>query len=335
MKNKVIFLLIIINIFTFGCRKKSDENLIRLGYFPNITHSSVIVGLKNNYFKEEMGDKIRIDSKVFVAGPALMEALLLGDIDIGYVGPIPAINAYVKGAKIKIVAGANNAGAVLIARKNSNIRSVYDLKNKIVAVPQFGNTQDISLRILLKRFNLEDEAKGGSVKILQAASSDLPILFTQNQVDAALVPEPWGSQLAEKLKARIIVDWNKMWKNGNYPTTVLVVREEFLNKHPDLVKKWLMAHIRSVNYVKGNSNESLKTINGELKKLTGKDLTDKVIREALIRSRATYDLNKTAVYEFADEFYRTGYLKSKPNIDGLIDLSYLSLVKESFNKLKN
>ncbi|MBI4744636.1 MAG: ABC transporter substrate-binding protein [Actinobacteria bacterium] len=279
MKNKFVVLLIIINIFIFGCGKKTDENVIRLGFFPNVTHSPVIVGLKK---------------------------------------------AYVKGAKIKIIAGANNAGAVLVARKDSNIKNVYDLKNKIVAVPQLGNTQDISLRILLKKFNLEDEAKGGSVKVLQASSSDLPILFTQKQVDAALVPEPWGSQLIDKLKAKIIVDWDEMWKGGNYPTTVVVVRESFLNKRPDLVKKWLAAHIKSVNYIKGNPKESLKLMNAELKKLTGKSLPDKVMKGALMRSKADYNLNKAAVYEFADEFYRTGYLKSKPDINGLIDLSYLS-----------
>lgn len=83
-------------------------------------------------------------TKTFNAGPEAIEALLSKAIDATYIGPNPAINAYVKtkGA-IKIISGATSGGAALVVKPG--ITEVSQLEGKKIASPQLGNIQDLVL----------------------------------------------------------------------------------------------------------------------------------------------------------------------------------------------
>lgn len=92
-----------------------------------------------------------------------MEAMLVGELDIAYIGLGPAINGYVKSkGDIQIIAGATDAGAILISRKDVKISNLKELKNKKIADPQFGNIQDLILRYLLKQNGLKDTTKNSN-----------------------------------------------------------------------------------------------------------------------------------------------------------------------------
>ena len=69
-------------------------------------------------------------------------------IDLTYVGPNPAINAYVRsqGQEIRIVAGSVNGGSALVVHKGSPLKNAGDFRGKKIATPQFGNTQDVAAR---------------------------------------------------------------------------------------------------------------------------------------------------------------------------------------------
>ncbi|MEV7908634.1 ABC transporter substrate-binding protein, partial [Streptomyces anulatus] len=80
---------------------------VRLGYFPNITHSTALVGVEKGFFAKHLGST-KLTTSTFNAGPAAIEAVFSGAIDATYIGPNPAINAWAKskGKAIKIIAGA-------------------------------------------------------------------------------------------------------------------------------------------------------------------------------------------------------------------------------------
>jgi NitT/TauT family transport system substrate-binding protein len=75
--------------------KKLSASEVKIGYFANLTHATPLVGLKEGLFQKELGST-KIKQSVFNAGPAEIEALNAGSIDIGWIGPSPAINGYVK-----------------------------------------------------------------------------------------------------------------------------------------------------------------------------------------------------------------------------------------------
>src|SRR4051812_26532761 len=56
-----------------------DPVTLKLGYFPNITHASAIVGVEGGYFEKALGND-KLKTSIFNAGPAATEALLSGAI---------------------------------------------------------------------------------------------------------------------------------------------------------------------------------------------------------------------------------------------------------------
>src|SRR5690554_5085525 len=79
---------------------------VRLGYFPNVTHASAMIGVENGYFQDELGENVSLDTTQFPNGSLLMDALVTGQIDIGYVGPEPAITRYLQGGDVVVLSGA-------------------------------------------------------------------------------------------------------------------------------------------------------------------------------------------------------------------------------------
>src|SRR5688500_7655875 len=83
----------------------ASSSTVRLAYFPNVTHGVALVGVGRGTFAKALGDDTKLETQVFTAGPAEIEALFAGAVDIGYIGPGPAINGYLKskGQALKII----------------------------------------------------------------------------------------------------------------------------------------------------------------------------------------------------------------------------------------
>ncbi len=310
-----------------GSGQPSKPLIIRVGHFPNITHAQALVGFADGTFARALGPGVKIDRKIFNAGPSEIEAMLAGEIDLGYIGPVPAINGFVRSrGGLKIVAGATNGGAVLVAREGSGIRDLKGLAGKIVAVPQFGNTQDISLRRLLDVAGLKTVNKGGNVTVLQVENPDIYMLFLRKEIDAALVPEPWGSRLTKEAGGKLLLDWKEIWRDGNYSTAVVIVRTEFLKKHRDLVEKWLRAHVELTGRIAAGRPKYESTINSEIKALTGKLLPPDLVSSAMARIVPTYDPVSDSIAEFVTISRANGYLPEKPDLARLLELGILNRI---------
>ncbi len=185
------------------------------------------------------------------AGPAEIEALFANEIDLGYVGPSPAINGYVKshGQALRIIAGAASGGAEFIVRPGANIKSPSDLSGKKLATPQLGGTQDVSLRYYLQQHGLHPADKGGTVQIVPTDNPNILTLFKQGKIDGAWVPEPWATRLIVEGKGQLFVDERSLWPNGKFVTTEVIVRKAFLDQHPDVVNTFLKAHVDTIQYI--------------------------------------------------------------------------------------
>ncbi|MFL0195264.1 aliphatic sulfonate ABC transporter substrate-binding protein [Clostridium sp. WILCCON 0269] len=330
---RIISILAVISIVGVlaGCgsnnQQSSESTRVAIGFFPNITHSQALVGKHNKSFEKALGNNAKVEWKQFNAGSSEIEAFLAGALDIGYIGPGPAINGYSKSkGDVQIIAGATDAGAILVSRKDEPIKSVKELANKKVAVPQFGNTQDLSLRNLLNENGLKDKTKGGNVEIVQADNPDIKTLLVNKQIDAALVPEPWGSRLVVETGANIVLDYNQVWRDGKYPTAVVIVRKEFLQKHADLVEKFLKTHVELTSYIQKNNSEASSIVNEEIYSLTKSKLSNGVLSSAFKRITTTNNPEKDAINEMVDLSVSTGFLKEKPDTSNIINFELLNKV---------
>jgi NitT/TauT family transport system substrate-binding protein len=78
-----------------------DKTIVRIGHFPNITHAQVLVAHHlsrqgKGWFEQRLGPDVEIQWFTYNGGPSAMEAILADSIDVTYVGPNPALNAYAK-----------------------------------------------------------------------------------------------------------------------------------------------------------------------------------------------------------------------------------------------
>lgn len=307
----------------------SAQTKIRVGAFPNITHGQAEVGRANGFWDKAMGQDVKIDWKLFNAGPSAIEALFAGEIDMTYIGPNPAITGYVRsnGQALRVVAGATSGGAALVVRKDSGINSAKDFHGKKVASPQTGNTQDVALRAWLAHNGLKTREKGGDVQVLPMANPDQLTLFAKKELDAAWAPEPWATRLIQEGNGRLFLDERTLWPKGQFVTAHLIVSTKFLKEHPDLVKRWIAAHVELTDWINGHKDEAKALLNQQIQKDTGKAISQSVLDEALGRLEFTSDPLRESLLSSAKSAFDAGFLgTSAPDLSQLHDLTLLNEV---------
>src|SRR5215211_976525 len=315
----------------FG-QQEQQQKILRIGYFPNINHAQAVIGIGNGDFQKILGDNIRLEPIIFNAGPSAIESLLANRIDVSYIGPNPAINGYVVsgGKDVKVIAGATSGGASFVVRNDSGINSVDDLGGKKFASPQLGNTQDVALRKYLEDNGYKTTENGGNVTVVPVANPDILTLFLKKEIDGAWVPEPWATRLLNEATGKIFVDERDLWPpEGKFVTANIIVRPDYLNENPDIIQKLLAAHVNETQWINSNKKEAIKEFNIQLKKLTGQNIPEDVLSEALTRLEFTYDPIKLSLFQSTNDAYDLGFLakgKARPNLVGIYDLTILDQV---------
>ena len=304
------------------------NDVIRVGHFPNLTHAQALVGLSRGDFARALGSKVTIETTVFNAGPSVIEAMFAKRLDLAYIGPNPAINGYVqsRGEALRVVAGATSAGAAFVVRPDAGIASPADLAGKRLATPQLGNTQDVALRAYLVAHGLQTREKGGSVDVVPTQNPQIIDLIKQKQVDGAWVPEPWASRLVVEAGCTILVDERDLWPGGDFVTAHIIVRTEYLEAHPQVVKAWIDAHVGVTQWLLANPDEAQLLINQQIETLTGKSIAPEVLTQAWSRLRPTWDPIAPSLFECANAAHAAGFLPGKPDLAGIYDLSLLNQV---------
>ncbi|MFD0695799.1 aliphatic sulfonate ABC transporter substrate-binding protein [Paenibacillus sp. GCM10027628] len=332
-----ITLLISLVLSACGASKEAanttGDTTVKIGILKNVTHAPGFIALQNNYFGQEFGKSAKIEVTAFDNGADFATAIATNQIDLGYVGPGPVINQYLKSKNIRVIAGANNGGAVLVVRKDAGIRSVKDLVGKTVAVAAKGGTPDLSLRLLLGQEGLKVTTDASGVQVVTRAPADTLVAMRQKEVDATLIAEPWGTQMIQEGTAEILVDWDKIPpKNGNYPLTILVASDKFINEHRALAKKAIKANKQGIDFIKQNPDKAYDLISNELKQLTGKGMEPALIQAAIDHLKLTEDITLDDINAQAKTSFDAGYMKGvkaeELDFSKFLDLSLMTEVKQ-------
>lgn len=317
--------------FGTSASNSSPENTVRVAFFPNLGHSIAIVGTEKGIFAEKLGNQTVIETRLFDSGPQVIESIFANEIDLAYVGPGPAINGFLKsdGKALKILAGAASGGVSFVIHPNSKIESVADFPGKRIAAPQIGNTQDISLRNYLYQNNLKPAEKGGSIYVINVVNPDIFTLFSKGELDAAWVPEPWATRLVQQLGGIRLFQEKDLWPDQKFSSTVLIVRSEFLEKHPDIVQKWVEAHVQTSDWINEHPAETKLIFNDFLKKKTGKTFPSEILNEAFSNLQITSDPIESSINTFAERANSLGYLgREGYSLEGIFYTEPLNSITE-------
>lgn len=299
---------------------------IRVGHFSTVTHAPALVGRAQGRFEKEFENVASIEWKIFNAGSLAIEALFAGEIDILYTGPNPAVNGFVRsrGEALRIVAGVASGGSAFVVREGSGIERFEDIRGKRVAIPQIGNSQDVALRHLMKEKKLKARSEGGDIDLFRIAGGDQITVMSKGEVDGIWAVEPWVSRLVAEAHGKILFEEAELWPDGRYATALLIVRKQFLDVHPDWVRKWVQAHRQMVEWINTHSEEAKELLNGELERETGHRLPDIYLDRCFQRVIFTIDPMEGAVKQAAERAFEIGFLgKNWVSLASLYDLSFV------------
>lgn len=298
---------------------------LRLGYFPNITHAAALIGVKRGQFAAELGSGTTLTPQTFNSGTEAVAALLGGSLDISFVGSGPTINGFAKSnGGLRVISGATSGGAQLVARPE--ITSAEQLRGRRVATPQLGNTQDIALKKWLADKGLPT---GDGPDKVTVVNSDNPLTFDAfrgGDIDAAWLPEPWASRLVVDAGATVLVDEKDLWPDGAFPTTVVMVRAQFLAEHPQTVRAFLRGLLAATDWASSHEAEARTVANDALKDLTGRALAAPVIDRAFSNITLTVDPLAARFSQLARDSVTAGITRTEPGLEGLVDLGALNAV---------
>ena len=299
---------------------------LRLGYFPNVTHATAIVGIEEGIIQDALSDNVTLSTQFFNAGTDVVEALFSEALDASYIGPNPAINAFARsnGEAIRIIAGAASGGASLVV--SDAITSAEDLAGATLSSPSLGNTQDVALRAWLSDQGYATDLEGGGdVSIMPQANGDALQAFILGEIDGAWVPEPWATRMVEEGNGHVLVDEHDLWPDGEFVTTHLIVATPFLEDHPDVVKQLLTGHVAANAFVNDEPERAQEIVAAAILELTDTELPEGTLASAWQNLTFTVDPIASSLETSATNATELGLL-DPVDLDGIYDLTLLNEV---------
>jgi NitT/TauT family transport system substrate-binding protein len=309
-----------VSFLLMGMSPAIAEETIRVGHFPNITHVQGLVAhhlsrTGHGWFEERLGKDVKIEWYSYNAGPSAIEAILAGTIDMTYVGPNPALNAYSKsgGDEIRILAGAAAGGAALVVQSDSGLKQPADFRGKTIATPQLGNTQDVACRAWLANGGLKITQAGGEAFIVPTPNSDQISLFQQRTLDAVWTVEPWVSRLEREAGGKVVLEQSKE------SITILVSGVKFLKTKRELAAKFAQAHRELTEWIVAHPEEAKRMVQVELVLETQAKVSPELVAQAWKRIALRSDVSVEEFQLFVNNAQRAGFIRTIPDLSRLIE----------------
>ncbi len=296
----------------------AEPAVLRVGFFPNVTHAHGVIGSDGTHdgggwFEQRLGADVTVQWYAFNAGPSAMEAVLAGSIDLTYVGPNPALNAYIRsrGEEIRILAGATLGGAALVVPAGSPVREAADFRGRRLATPQLGNTQDVAARAWLTRAGLRITLTGGDAQVVPTANPDQLALFKQGKLDGVWTVEPWVARLELEGGGRVLLE------QPDAITTLLVARVGFLREQPALAAAFRRAHGELTEWINAHPEAAREAVRRGLGAQLRREMPAELIARAWTRLHFTDEVRREAFEQLVADAAAAGLLRGAIPLDRL------------------
>ena len=253
---------------------------------------------------------------IFIPGGSLsLQALIGKSLEVLLTGGPPVVNAYLQGAKIKIVGGVTNLLPYTFVAVGG-IRSAEQLKGKKIGISRFGSNTDFVVRLALKQFALANN----DVQIIQVGGSQARLAAMKTGAIQATVLSPEEAVVAQKMGYGILLDFIE--KGIEFPHVNVVVRDDYLDSHASQLRGFMRAYIESVRYFKTHRHDAVSKIVA-LSKLPDRQMGELIYETSL---RSTPDDGKPTVKGM--ESVLETMAKDNPKARGLtvqqlVDLRYI------------
>jgi len=189
---------------------------------------------------------------IFIAGGSISTQALVGkSLDILLTGGPPFLNAYLRGAKIKIVAGVTNILPYVVIAVPS-ITNAEQLRGKKIGISRFGSNTDFVIKIALASFGLAP----ADVSVLQIGGSGARLAALRSGAIQATVLTPEEALAAQKLGLTPLLDF--IAKGIEFPHVSVVAREDTMQAQAPLLRRFLAGYLEAIRYFKSNRTEATR-----------------------------------------------------------------------------
>ncbi len=253
---------------------------------------------------------------VFIPGGSVsLQALIGKSLDLLLTGGPPVVNAYLQGAKIKIIGGVVNLLPYMFV-VTTGIRSGEQVKGKKIGISRFGSNTDYVVRLALNQFGVTPN----DVQIIQVGGSQARLVALKAGAIQATVLSPEEALVAQKMGFNVLFDFIE--KGIEFPHVNFVARDDYLETQPQTVRSFMRAYLDAVRYYKTHRAEAVKKIMS-LSKLPERQMAEVVYDGSL---RATPDDGKPTVKGMEVVLEAAGKENSKAKsltVQQLLDLRFL------------
>jgi len=330
----IVFIFLGILFFTFFGECFSEKEIPIGMAVEFMDHAAcAYIGQDKGWFEEEGLNLTAYES--YVTGMALASALARGDIQVAYLCLVPAINVYANAkVPIKIIAGTHKYGYGLVVNPEK-IRSVKDLEEPGIRIGcvREGGAVDVLLHRAIDKYNLDKEKILSRIQRMNPPKQVLAI--KTGQLDAAFLPEQWAT-MAEDFGFKMLLMSQDVWPE--IQGSVLVVKEELIRDHPEVVEKLVKISQRATDWINQYPQEAAEIVARQLQEAGGSlfpveitdmatktEITPEVLLRSMNRLEYTTDIDPLVVQEAIDYVARLGYIKSSFKAEDILDLSFIKL----------
>ncbi|WP_280541807.1 ABC transporter substrate-binding protein [Chromohalobacter sp. 11-W] len=316
--------------------QNDETTTLEVGYMPILPVAQLFV-MEGAGWTDEAG--LDLELTRFSSGPAMVQAMASGKLDVMNVGIGPAMVARATGVPIKVLAASIQEQIGLIAR--GDFAAAFDGNDPAAAIAHFTETQGRKPKIAtfpngsvpytVLRYWLEEQVgvDADAVDIVTMGASRVQQSLLAGAVDAASTLEPILSVVQQRdPDARVVARGGDMLPHQ--PGAVLAVRESALKAHPEAIRKLVAQHIRATDMLENDPAQAAPYV----REFVGKRLIDEeTVKTALSSPSSNYLADPHAITDatriMADFQQRIGTLKKPVDVDALFDTSVYDAVMTS------
>lgn len=244
-----------------GCGQQEEPTTVRIGGLKGPTSMGLV-------FLQEQAEngqaKQAYEFTMAAAADELLPLMIKGELDIALIPANVASVLYGKTEGGISVLNINTLGVLYMVSGDDSIDSMESLRGRTIYLTGKGTTPDYVLQYLLTANGID--VSECTLEYRSEATEVAALLAEQPQA-IGLLPQPFVTvACAQNEQLKVVLDMNEQWNlvqgegGSSMVTGVTVVRNAFLQEHPETVTTFMTEHAASVRAIQEDPDKGAELV---------------------------------------------------------------------------
>lgn len=233
-----------------GPNSQASRELL-VGFLPVTCHLTCPV---TDFASKTTSSNTNFNSRLFTDFPTVASALQAKQIQATFMVVPLAMKLREQGVPIRICYLGHRDGSEIVIAKNSKARGLQDLAGKTLALPSLFSNQHFVLYKLMESCGMKPDA----INFVVLPPPDMPTSLAAGAIDAYFVGEPFCAKAELEGYGRVLYFARDIWPN--FVSCALVVHEDLINSHPDVVQDLVQGIARSGAWAQTHREEAARLV---------------------------------------------------------------------------